>query len=319
MAGGGCLRTAGVWTGVLILLWWGFALVALALGWWAGTPPPREPLLPYLALPTVGAALVWGHRVRGWVAGGALWRALAAAGALALVALPLARPAARPALAALVAAGVVGAALAWRAHRRALRVIVAPYPRTPDWDAWLHALPAGQEAGRAAEWWVNNQLDAALPRTADYVVLHNVDLGRAGDIDAVVIGPTGLWVVEAKLWSGTHELTFAGQWKRGPHFRDFTDPHDQLVTLLTLVRDYVAARAPELAGVTGAVPQGLLIWAHPYSTVRAARGRRHWPVLRLDAAIRRIRRRWRGRRLSHAQIARLAALLAPTARAIGDN
>ena len=319
MAGGGCLRRASVVVGWAIFLWGGLMVVGLALYWWTGPTPPFATVAPYLALATVGAALIWAPLLPGWAAVGALWLALAGLGVLALVALPLARPAARPALAALVAAGAVGAALAWRAHRRALRVIVAPYPRSPDWDAWLHALPSGQDAGRAGEWWVNNRLDAALPRTADYVVLHNVDLGRAGDIDAVVIGPTGLWVVEAKLWSGEHHLEITGPWIRVPHFRDFTDPHDQLVTLLTLVRDYVAARAPELVGVTGAVPQGLLVWAHPYSTVLAVRGRRHWPVLWLDAAIRRIHRRRRGRRLSHAQIARLVAILAPTARAIGDN
>jgi hypothetical protein len=319
MAGGGCLRRASVVIGWAIFLWSGLGVAGLALYWWTGPAPPFAAVAPYLALATGGAALIWAPRLPGWAASGALWRALAGLGVFALVALPLARPAARPALAAVVAAGAVGGVLAWRAHRRALRVIVAPYPPSPDWDAWLHALPSGQEAGRAAEWWVNNRLDAALPRAEGYVVLHNVDLGRAGDIDAVVIGPTGLWVVEAKLWSGTHELTHDGRWERVPHFRDFHDPHDQLATLLALLRDYVAARAPELAGVAGAVPQGLLVWAHPYSTVRAARGRRHWPVLRLEAAIRRIRRRWGGRHLTHAQIARLAAILTPTARAIGDN
>ncbi len=319
MAGGGCLRRASVVIGWAIFLWSGLMVVVLALYWWTGPVPPFAAVAPYLALATGGAALIWAPRLPGWAASGALWRALAGLGVFALVALPLARPAARPALAAVVAAGAVGGVLAWRAHRRALRVIVAPYPRSPEWDAWLHALPSGQDAGLAAEWWVNNRLDAALPRAEGYVVLHNVDLGRSGDIDAVVIGPSGLWVIEAKLWSGEHYLELAGRWQRANHFAPFTDPHDQLMTLMTLVREYVSSRVPELAGVPGAVPEGLLVFVHPYATVWAARGRRHWPILRLDEATGRIRRRAHGRRLTQAQIARLATILAPTARAIGDN
>ena len=80
-----------------------------------------------------------------------------------------------------------------------------------------------------------------------------------------------------------------------------------------------ASWAPELAGEAGAVPEGLLVFVHPYATVWAARGRRHWPILRVDEATGRIRRRLPGRSLTQAQIARLAAVLAPTAREIGDN
>lgn len=312
------LQRACVAIGLVVLVLYTGKIGLLVQSWRAGVFPSLAALAPHLIGPAIGAALVIGPLLWRWAASGVLWRILVGAGALALVALPFARSAARPALVLAVVAGLLGAALVWRDWRRSLRVIVAAYPRTHGWDTWLRALPGGRDAGRAAERWVGNQLDAALPRDRGFVVLHNVDLGRSGDIDAVVLGPSGIWVVEAKLWSGEHTLPLAGGWCRAAHSGNFTSPQDQLETLVVLVREYVARHAPELAGVAGAVPQGLLVWVHPYSTVLTARGRRHRPIiLRMDDATRRIRRRAPGRRLAHAQIATLTTILAPRSRPRG--
>ena len=44
----------------------------------------------------------------------------------------------------------------------------------------------------------------ALPR--GYHVFHDVPCGQAGGIDHLVVGPTGLFVVETKFWSGAVRL-----------------------------------------------------------------------------------------------------------------
>ncbi len=308
------VQRAFVAIGLVVLVLYTGKIGLRIQSWRAGRFPSLVALAPHLIGPGTAAALVLGALLWRWVASGLLWRLLAGAGMLALVALPLVRPAVRPPLALAVVAGAIGVGLAWHDYRRRPRVIVPAYPRTPDWNIWLRALPGGQEAGRWAEWWVGNQLEADLPRERGFVVLHNLDLGRSGDIDAVVIGPSGLWLVEAKFWSGEHVLPLAGPWQRTTSSSPFKDPHDQLVTLVALVREHVARLAPDLAGVAGANPYGLLVWAHPYATVQAAPGRRHWPIVRPDEATRRIHHRARERHLSPEQVARLASILAPTVR-----
>ena len=126
-------------------------------------------------------------------------------------------------------------------------------------------------------------------------------------------------MVEAKLWSGDHHPGIAGPWQRANHVAPFTDPHDQLITPAMPVREYVSLCVPGLVGEAGAVPRGLLVPVQPDATVWMARSRRQRPIVRTGDATRRLCGQVRGQRRARAPIARLAAILTPTARAIGDN
>lgn len=59
-----------------------------------------------------------------------------------------------------------------------------------DPDPWVTGLRGERAVGRALE---------ALPPT--YRVLHDLDTGR-GNVDHVVIGPTGVFAIETKEWNG---------------------------------------------------------------------------------------------------------------------
>jgi len=87
---------------------------------------------------------------------------------------------------------------------------------------------------------------AALP--ASFAVFHGVDVGAgvalsgAGDIDHIVVGPTGVWVIETKCWDGQVEVRPDGiRFDGKPPSRD---PVAQVRRLTARVADGLAPRLP---------------------------------------------------------------------------
>lgn len=66
----------------------------------------------------------------------------------------------------------------------------------------------GDEGEEAFLW----NLKATLPD--GYIAVRNLLVSRSLDADLLLVGPTGIWVFEAKHWSG-EIVCFGGQWSQG--------------------------------------------------------------------------------------------------------
>lgn len=201
------------------------------------------------------------------------------------------QPPSGPMLALLALAGAVVGALLWRGYRRlvsavpttiAPRLVVAAMTgNDPSLDALFHRLAVAPDAGLALEAELGAWFPWRFPPSAGYVVLNGVDRGR-GDIDHVVIGPSGIWVLETKFWKGEHHLVNDAQqtWIRYEHPRPFSHPHAQLVGNCAWLEQLLARRLPDLPWGRPLPVNGLLVWAHPRSTVWVDDGVQHWPIVR---------------------------------------
>ncbi len=92
---------------------------------------------------------------------------------------------------------------------------------------------------------------AGLPET--FAVFHGADGGKgvrfsgAGDIDHIVVGPPGVWVVETKCWDGRVEIgTAAVRFEGKPPSHD---PVEQVRQLTARVAADLARRLPSLPPV----------------------------------------------------------------------
>jgi hypothetical protein len=232
-----------------------------------------------------------------------------------------------PAWAVLVLLALAGAAvgaLLWRGYRRlvptvptaiAPRLVVAAMTgNDPSLDALFHRLAVAPDAGLALEAELGAWFAWRFPPSAGFVVLNGVDRGR-GDIDHIVIGPGGVWVLETKFWRGEHRLMNDAQqtWIRYGHPRRFSHPHAQLVGNCAWLEQLLARRLPDLLGGRPLPINGILVWAHPRSEVWVDDGVRHWPIVRpVEAAS--IIAAAPADVLTAAQVMRLATLLQSRAR-----
>ncbi|MBN1875176.1 MAG: NERD domain-containing protein [Anaerolineae bacterium] len=81
-------------------------------------------------------------------------------------------------------------------------------------DSFGNGAPFGAEGERAFV----QTLRAALP--GDFYILHGLQQRHGDDVDALVVGPTGVWVFEVKFWAGT--ITWHdGIWQ---HEKDYYAP-----------------------------------------------------------------------------------------------
>jgi uncharacterized membrane protein YeaQ/YmgE (transglycosylase-associated protein family) len=227
-------------------------------------------------------------------------------------------------LALLALVGAAVGALLWRGYRRLVPAVPAAIPprlvvaatagNDPSLDALFHRLAVAPDAGLALEAELGAWFAWRFPPSAGYVVLNGVDRGR-GDIDHIVIGPGGVWVLETKFWRGGHRFTNDAQqsWIRYEHPRPFSHPHAQLVDNCAWLEQLVARRLPNLLEAYPLPVNGLLVWAHPRSTVWVDDGVRHWPIVRpVEAAA--IIAAASADVLTAAQVTRLATLLQSRAR-----
>jgi hypothetical protein len=142
--------------------------------------------------------------------------------------------------------------------------------------------------GLSGELHVAQVLARELPQ--DYALINGLKLPRgAGDIDHVVIGPSGVFLVETKTMAGRIVCESNGTWKRtkigraGTQYAAYIgDPAAQVQRNIFAVRDCLRRHVPGLFGRTPLWIEGLVVFPHPRTELVAEHSR--VPAMRLDQA-----------------------------------
>ena len=172
---------------------------------------------------------------------------------------------------------------------------------------WLAGPPAGARAdrsrqpgagtrereaqlvmGMSGERHVAHVLARELPD--DYVLINGLKLPRgAGDIDHLVVGPTGVFLLETKTMAGRIVCQPDGTWRRTRVDRAGTaysayigDPAAQVQRNIFAVRACLRKRLPGMLRGTPLWIEGLVVFAHPRTELEAAHSR--VPAVRLQDA-----------------------------------
>jgi hypothetical protein len=169
-------------------------------------------------------------------------------------------------------------------------------------------------AGLSGERQVASVLASELPQ--DYALVNGLKLARgSGDIDHLVIGPSGVFLLETKTMAGRVECAPDGTWRRtrsgrggAPYAAYIGDPATQVQRNIFAVRRALSRQLPELVRHTPLWIEGLIVFAHPKTELEAGRSR--VPAVTLSDAAARIRAHAPRRRLQPKEVdAILAALL----------
>jgi Flp pilus assembly protein TadG len=258
----------------------------------------------------LGLGVFWGHRVRwGW-----LTLLVAAAG----VALPRDQSGAiGPAL----FTGALMCLVLWAANREDTRAPAdrRPRPGTPERDAQLIL-------GLSGERHVGQVLARELPD--DFVLVNGLKLPHgAGDIDHVVVGPSGVFVLETKTMAGRIECEADGTWRRtrfgraGASYSAYIgNPATQVQRNIFAVRQCLRRRLPHLFHGTPLWIEGLIVFPHPRTELQTERSR--VPAVLVDQAAAHMCLHSPQRRLQRAEVdAVLEALLTErqTERAVATS
>lgn len=141
--------------------------------------------------------------------------------------------------------------------------------------------------GFSGEHHVGQVLARELPQ--DYVLLNGLQLNRAaGDIDHLVVGPSGVFVLETKTMAGRITCASDGTWTRtkigraGTQYPAFVgDPASQALRNVMALRNYLRSRVPRLFDRGNPLwIDGLLVFPHPRTELDTA----HSPVPALRLA-----------------------------------
>jgi Flp pilus assembly protein TadG len=159
--------------------------------------------------------------------------------------------------------------------------------RHPDPDARIRA--ARQSMGLLGERHVAMELERALPEA--YVVINGIKLPRgAGDIDHLVIGPTGVFVLETKTMAGRIECNSDGNWTRTRFGRAgvplpvyIGNPGLQVQRNIFGVRECLRAAVPNLFVGPALWIEGLVVFPHPRAELNTSLSR--VPALRLEDTV----------------------------------
>jgi hypothetical protein len=146
--------------------------------------------------------------------------------------------------------------------------------------------------GFSGERHVGQVLAGALPQ--EYVLFNGLKLPRAaGDIDHLVVGPTGVFLLETKTMAGQIVCEADGTWRRtrvgrgGTAYPAFIgDPAGQVQRNIFAVRHTLRRRLPEFLDRTPLWIEGLVVFAHPDTQLQAAASR--VPAVLLEEAAPRI-------------------------------
>ncbi len=130
--------------------------------------------------------------------------------------------------------------------------------------------------------------------SSDFVLVNGLKLPRgAGDVDHLVVGPTGVFLLETKTMAGQIECAPDGTWHRTKVGRAGTrydayigDPAAQVQRNIFAVRNCLRERVPNLFRGTPLWIEGLVVFAHPRTKLTADHSR--VPAVRLDDAVTRI-------------------------------
>ncbi|MDQ3703049.1 MAG: NERD domain-containing protein [Chloroflexota bacterium] len=148
-----------------------------------------------------------------------------------------------------------------------------------------------------------------------YVIFQNLKVpGAGGDIDHLVVGPTGLFVLETKNVAGHIECDGDGNWSRTKRGRGGTtydarmnDPVAQVRRNVRALRQYLEAHDPHLCARTHLWIAGMIVFPHPDAHLHVVDGA--FPSLRLEHVVPAILGHRPRQPLSPADVDRLMGLL----------
>ena len=143
--------------------------------------------------------------------------------------------------------------------------------------------------GMSGERHVADVLARELPDP--YVLINGLKLPRgAGDIDHLVVGPTGVFLVETKTMAGRIVCEPDGTWRRTrvgragtPYAAYIGDPAAQVQRNIFAVRDCLRKRLPDMLRCTPLWIEGLVVFPHPHTDLEAKYSR--VPAVRLEEAV----------------------------------
>jgi hypothetical protein len=137
------------------------------------------------------------------------------------------------------------------------------------------------------------QVGQALARelSSDFVLINGLKLPRgAGDVDHLVVGPTGVFLLETKTMAGQIICAADGTWRRTKVGRAGTrydayigDPAAQVQRNIFAVHTCLRRRIPGLFRGRPLWIEGLVVFPHPRTELTAEHSR--VPAVRLDAAV----------------------------------
>ncbi|MDQ3809326.1 MAG: NERD domain-containing protein, partial [Chloroflexota bacterium] len=179
------------------------------------------------------------------------------------------------------------------------------------------AVSSPREAQRLAGRNGERDVRAALARelSEDFVVLNGLTLPPAADdLDHVVVGPTGVFLLETKTMAGQIVCAPDGTWRRmkvgrgGTAYGAFIgDPAAQTQRNIFALRTCLRRRLPHLFQGTPLWIEGLVVFAHPGADLSAAASR--VPAVRLDQTAAWIREHRPRRPLPPDEVSAVAAAL----------
>ena len=260
---------SGFWTTTFVA----FVLVPIAgagerpIGWLLSALAAMSVLLATRAL---GGRLRWG------------WLALLAGAAGLILPRPQLSAAGPPLFVATVLALVLWLANRDRGRRRADE---RPEPGTRGRTAQI-------VLGLSGERHVGAVLARELPQ--EFVVINGLTLPRAaGDLDHVVVGPSGVFLLETKTMAGHIMCEPDGSWRRtrltrsGMQYDAYIgDPATQVRRNIFAVRDCLRVHLPHLFRGTPLWIEGLVVFPHPNTQLETQHSR--VPAVLLDQATARI-------------------------------
>ncbi|HLZ27853.1 MAG TPA: NERD domain-containing protein [Chloroflexota bacterium] len=142
--------------------------------------------------------------------------------------------------------------------------------------------------GLSGERHVGQVLARELPQ--EYVLINGLKLPRgAGDIDHLVVGPSGVFLLETKTMAGRIACDPDGRWHRTrlgragtPYAAYIGDPAAQVQRNIFAVRDCLRSQLPGLFRRPPLWIEGLVVFPHPRTELDAEHCR--VPAMRLDQA-----------------------------------
>lgn len=195
----------------------------------------------------------------------------------------------------------------WANHdRRRHRIDDRPRPGTPGHTAQV-------VLGLSGERHVGAVLARDLPQ--EFVLINGLTLPRAaGDVDHVVVGPTGVFLLETKTMAGHILCEPDGTWRRTRSTRSglkydayIGDPATQVRRNIFAVRDCLRFELPQLFRGTSLWIEGLVVFPHPATQLETQHSR--VPAVVLDEATARICLHTPQRRLAPAEVDAVVATL----------
>jgi hypothetical protein len=133
--------------------------------------------------------------------------------------------------------------------------------------------------GQSGERYAGHVLARDLPE--DYALLNGLELAHgAGDIDHLVVGPTGVFLMETKTMAGRIVCEPDGSWRRMRIGRGGTvygayigDPATQVQRNIFAVRECLRRRLPRASHVASLWIEGMVVFPHPKTQLQTEHSR----------------------------------------------